>query len=60
MCQKLTIANRERGGEVYEPPILADVICEQPLICISLEKHFKQLCHSTLELLQPLGAIRSL
>ena len=31
VSQKLTIA--DEGGEgVYEPPILADVICEQPLI----------------------------
>ena len=28
VSQMLTIA--DRGGRVYEPPILADVICEQP------------------------------
>ena len=33
----LTIAD-EGGGGVYEPPILADVICEQPLIDTFLEK----------------------
>ena len=30
VSQKLTFA--DRGGGVYEPPFLADVICEQPLI----------------------------
>ena len=30
VSQKLTIAD-EGGGGFYEPPILADVICEQPL-----------------------------
>ena len=30
VSQMLTIAD-EGGGGVYEPPILADVICEQPL-----------------------------
>ena len=30
VSQKLTIADIA-GGEVYEPHILADVICEQPL-----------------------------
>ena len=32
VSQKLTFADR-RGG-VYEPPFLADVICEQPLIIL--------------------------